>query len=74
MAVTIDRLEAALDRLALEIEAFGSEGEVLVPLYQFLENELAAARASATTMDSVRARLTEQRNRRAGRSSSVQPA
>lgn len=71
---SIERLESALDRLALEIEAFGAEGEVLLPIYAMIENELAAQRAAATAMDSVRARLKARRDQTAERSSSRRSA
>lgn len=50
-------IERAMDRLAREIVAFGPRGRKLLPLYERLENELAAIRAADDVMARVMARL-----------------
>lgn len=67
--VTADALERGLDRLAIEIEAFGERGSPLLPLYRRLEDELRQIEEGETTLDAVRARLLKRsQDRTAGRS------
>ena len=55
--ITAEALERALDRLALEIKAFGSRGLALLPIYKALEDELERINQDRETMASVLARL-----------------
>lgn len=66
--LTIARLERALDVLASDIIAFGDRGRELLPIYRRLEKELSAMRAEDALLSSVRARVTQSQDRRAGRS------
>ena len=50
-------IERALDRLALEIKAFGPRGRALLPLYARLEDELELLRDAERMMQKVLARL-----------------
>lgn len=68
MTPIADQIDAALDRLAIEIDAFGERGARLLPLYRRLEKEAARLDADHGTMDNIRLRLTRSRDRTAARS------
>lgn len=68
-ALTIERLERALDLLAAEIVDFGDRGRELLPMYRRLERELAAMKADNDLMTSVRDRLKQSKSQTAVRSS-----
>lgn len=56
--VTIERIERAMDEVALAIDMAGDRGVVYLPIYERLDRELQACRATQTTLTSVRARLS----------------
>lgn len=72
--ITAERIEQALDRLAMEIKAFGHRGRVLLPMYAFLEEELAKIRRDEETMDAVLARLKRVEGRTEARSPAARRA
>lgn len=55
--VTVERIERAMDEVALAIDMAGDRGTVYLPIFERLERELQACRAKQTTLSSVRARL-----------------
>ncbi|MGV3573728.1 MAG: hypothetical protein ACO1O4_01180 [Devosia sp.] len=55
--VTIERIERAMDEVALAIDMAGDRGTIYLPIYERLERELQECRAKQTTLSSVRARL-----------------
>lgn len=55
--VTIERIERAMDEVALAIEMAGDRGVVYLPIYESLERELLDCSARQTTISSVKARL-----------------
>lgn len=55
--VTIERIERAMDEVALAIDMAGDRGAIYLPIYERLERELVECRAKETTLSSVRARL-----------------
>ena len=55
--VTIERIERAMDEVALAINMAGDRGAIYLPIYERLERELLACRARQTTLTSVKARL-----------------
>jgi hypothetical protein len=55
--VTVERIERAMDEVALAIDMAGDKGTVYLPIYERLERELQECRAKRTTMTSVAARL-----------------
>lgn len=55
--VTVERIERAMDEVALAIDMAGDKGTVYLPIYERLERELQECRAKQTTLSSVRARL-----------------
>lgn len=66
--VTAEAIEKGLDRLALEIRAFGARGRALLPLYKMLEDELERINQDRALMGSVLARLKRVEHRTAGQS------
>jgi hypothetical protein len=54
--VTVEEIESHLDRVALEIDAIPN-GEVLLPLFEWLQGQLERKKAQEMTMDAVRQRL-----------------
>ena len=67
-SVSEQALESGLDRLALEIAAFGERGHILLPLYAALEEELSQMREGRQVMNAVLARLQRVEDRRPKRS------
>ena len=57
-AYTIDDIDQALDRVAEEIEA-NPDGQCLIPLFQWLEEQLEMRQRRRSTMDAVRTRLAK---------------
>jgi len=55
--VTIERIERAMDEVALAIDMAGDRGAIYLPIYERLERELLACRAKLDALSSVRARL-----------------
>lgn len=55
--VTIERIERAMDEVALAIDMAGDRGVVYLPIYERLERELQECRAKQTTLSSVKSRL-----------------
>ena len=55
--VTIERLEWALDRVALAIHKAGADGPTYLPIFERLERELLSLRQQQSVMSSVQARL-----------------
>jgi hypothetical protein len=67
-ALTVERVERALDTLASRIAAHGDRGRVLLPIYQRLETELATVRAENETLSAALQRAAKlSSDRRAGR-------
>jgi len=60
--ITVERLERCLDRLALEIEALGPEGEVYFPIWDRLEREIEIRRKKNDTLAAVRERVKRSRD------------
>lgn len=67
-AITIDRIEDALDILAARIAAHGDKGRKLLPLYQSIERDLDAMKSEDDALSSVLARAKRSSNRMAIRS------
>lgn len=65
--ITVERIECALDTLALVMVRSGEEGRVYLPLYQNLEQELTKLRAEEDAMSSVLARVRRSTARTEGR-------
>lgn len=57
LPVTLDRIERALDEVALAIDTAGAEGIVYLPIYERLEREATAYRSRLGSLASARARL-----------------
>lgn len=57
---SINDIERAMDRVAEAIDA-NPNGQSLIPLYEWFEEQLEARRRRQTTMDSVRERLAKRR-------------
>jgi len=57
---SIEDIERALDRIAAEIAAH-EPGKCLLPIYQWLEEQLETRRRRQSTMDSVMARLQKKK-------------
>jgi len=55
-AITPERIEAALDKLAIAMVRLGPEGARALPIYERLERELEALRVTETKMARVRER------------------
>lgn len=55
--VTVERIERAMDELALAIDMAGDKGTVYLPIYERLERELQLARQKKTSLASVKMRL-----------------
>lgn len=55
--VTIERIERALDEIALAIHMAGDQGAAYIPLYDRLEREMADRRSKLDTLASARARF-----------------
>lgn len=55
--ITVERIERAMDEVALAISMAGDRGATYLPIYERLERELLEFRARQTTLSSVRARL-----------------
>ncbi|MBB4124313.1 MULTISPECIES: hypothetical protein [Martelella] len=53
---SIEQIEQALSRLAEEIIARGEKGQVLLPMYSWLEGQLEKREQNRAVMASVRAR------------------
>lgn len=53
-AITSERVEAALDKLAHAMMRLGPKGERVLPIYERLERELEALRVNEAKMASVR--------------------
>ena len=62
--LTVQRVERALDKLAETIVFLGDDGQKLLPLYDRLEQELAALKSSDSRMDEIRARAARSKLRR----------
>lgn len=56
MPMTIERVEAALDKLATIMVAMGDDGPKLLPLYESIDADLKAMKAVDDGMAEVRAR------------------
>ncbi len=65
--VTIEEIEIHLDRIALEI-ADSPYGQVYLPLYAWLENQLERKRHHLMTMAAISERVRRLRGRKPGRS------
>jgi hypothetical protein len=57
-ASLIDRIEKALDRVALAIINGGENGAVYLPIYERLEREAASLRSKQGAMAAIRARAS----------------
>lgn len=55
--VTIERIERAMDEVAIAIGMAGDRGAVYLPIYERLESELQVLRAKRNTLSAVMARL-----------------
>lgn len=67
-ALTVERLERALDILAGRIAAHGERGRILLPIYRRLEDELATLKAEDDTLSAALARARRSKDRTAGQS------
>lgn len=56
--ITVERIERALDILANIMVRSGPDGRVYLPLFENLEQELAALRAEEDVMSRVKARAS----------------
>lgn len=65
--ITVERIERALDTLALVMVQSGEEGSVYLPIYQRLERELTELRAEEDAMSRVLARVRRSMARTEGR-------
>ena len=66
--VSVREMERLLDRLAVEIVAMGRDGDVLVGLYQWLEDQINLRRAHSAVLVSAHERVRRLQDRTAGRS------
>lgn len=66
--VSIREMEKLLDRLAVEVDAMGRDGGVLVGLYAWLEGQVERRRAHAAVLASVHERVRRLQDRMAARS------
>ena len=55
--VTIERIERAMDEVALAIDMAGDRGAVYLPIYERLERQLLTLRERQSTISAVKARL-----------------
>lgn len=55
--VTIERIERAMDEVALAIDMAGDRGVVYLPIYERLERELSKLQETQGTLNAVMARL-----------------
>ncbi|MCL6708620.1 hypothetical protein M8R20_16625 [Pseudomonas sp. R2.Fl] len=60
---SLDDINAALDRVAEEIEA-NPNGQSLIPIFQWLEDQLEARKLLDSTMERVRKRAATARRRK----------
>ncbi len=67
--ITPERIEAALDHLAEIMVAFGDAGAIYIPLYERLERELVAARATEAKMAAIHEHAKRVKERRLARRS-----
>lgn len=67
--VTAERIENALDTLARLMIDLGPEGERCIPIFERLEQELAAIKSGQDKMSAVRDRLKRSQDRTAVRPS-----
>lgn len=65
--ITIERLERGLDDLAAFMARKGTEAARFLPIYQRLEDELAALRRAQDAMAAVLDRARRSQDRTAGR-------
>jgi hypothetical protein len=72
MSVAV-QIEAALDRLALVMERAGKRGDVYLPIYERLEEELAVVQAKDARMQRARSRLKQSSGRTGTRFSAFPP-
>lgn len=54
--ITVDLLERCLDRLAIAMERAPMGDEVYLPIFEWLESELAAAKAKEDMLERARVR------------------
>jgi len=69
LVITADLVEKCLDGLAVIMMNAGERGKNFLPIYQRLEDELAAMRKAEDTMSKARLRATRSMDRKAARSS-----
>ena len=69
VAITAERIERALDRVAEIIVAWGDKGESLLPLYDYLERALEEHRQKEERLAAVHQRVKQSLGRTATRSS-----
>ena len=69
VAITAERIERALDRVAEIIVAWGNKGESLLPLYDYLERAVEEHRRKEERLAAVHQRVRQSRGRTATRSS-----
>jgi hypothetical protein len=62
--LTLEEAEAHLDRLALEIEAWGDDGEKLLPAYKLIESWAEALRDRSDIMSQIRARAQKSKDQK----------
>jgi hypothetical protein len=63
--ITVADIETGLYRVALAMERAGKRGEVYLPIYERLEEELAALKEKEATAERARKRLAPQIDQRA---------
>ena len=56
-AISVERIERALDSVAKAIDLAGAAGSIYLPIYARLERELQALRNDQSTLASVQERL-----------------
>lgn len=66
-ALTVERLERALDLLSVKIEAHGERGRILLPIYIRLEDELAKMKAENAALAAALDRAKRSKDRTAAR-------
>ncbi|MER9757473.1 hypothetical protein NKJ46_29370 [Mesorhizobium sp. M0166] len=64
-SVTLERIDRALDTLALAIHKAGKKGQTYLPIYERLESEKKKLIAETGTMLRVQERLKRSRDRKA---------
>jgi hypothetical protein len=67
------QIETALDRLALVMERAGKRGDVYLPIYERLEEELAVVQVKDARMERARNRLKQSSGRTGRRFSASLP-